>query len=157
MKNYVCSICGEKYESLDDYLACVAKCGEKLKAEQKAEAEKERLEKVNAALNGIKEAKKYYEDQLEKFKEDYPAEYKLNFGDRDTYNFKDVNDCTPDDKSNCKGYVFNPETKSVKVMCEKKNDEEPVIKMKVNGKDVSADKLFDDPDCRYIAKLLGLV
>jgi hypothetical protein len=157
MKNYVCGICGKKYESLDYYMDCVSKCGEKLKAEQKAEAEKERLEKVNAALNRIKEAKKYWEGQLDKFKEEYPEEYELNFGDIDTYNFKDVNDCTPDDKSNCKGYVFNPETKSVKVMCEKKNDEEPVIKMKVNGKDVSAEKLFEDPDCRYIAKLLGLV
>lgn len=146
MKNYVCGICGKKYESLDYYMDCVSKCGEKLKAEQKAEAEKERLEKVNAALNRIKEAKKYWEGQLDKFKEEYPEEYKLNFGD--------VKGVCPHD---CKGNASDTKEETVKVLYEKKNDEDPIIKMKVNGKDVSAEKLFEDPDCRYIAKLLGLV
>lgn len=148
MKNYVCGICGKKYESLDYYLACVAKCGEKLKAEQKAEAEKERLEKVNAALNRIKEAKKYWEDQLDKFKEEYPEEYELNFGKKDNYDDKIIKP----GKTAGLGRIGNAE-----LTYAKNGNDKPKITAKVNGKDVSAEKLFEDPDCRYIAKLLGLV
>lgn len=148
MKNYVCSICGEKYESLDDYLACVAKCGETLKSEQKAKAEKERLEKVNAALNRIKEAKKYWEDQLDKFKEEYPEEYELNFGKKDNYDDKIIKP----GKTAGLGRIGNAE-----LTYAKNGNDKPKITAKVNGKDVSAEKLFEDPDCRYIAKLLGLV
>lgn len=144
---YVCGICGASHYELDEYLACVSKCGETLKAKQKAEAEKERLEKVNAALNKIKEAKKYYEDQLAKFEEEYPEEYKINFSSKDTCK------CSND----CKNNSSDSKEKSVKILCEKKSDEDPKIRMRVNGKDVSAEKLFEDPDCRYIAKMLGLI
>ena len=145
-KNYICAICKKQHDSLDAYLTCVSKCGEKIKAEQKAEAEKERLAKINADLNKIKEAKKHYEEQLAKFEKEYPAEYKLNFGD--------VKGVCPSD---CKGVASDIKPETIKVLYEKKNNEDPKIRAKVNGKDVSAEKLFDDPDCRYIAKMLGLI
>ena len=146
MKTYVCGICGKEYFDLDMYMACVSKCGEEIKAELKAEAEKARLAKVNEALSKVKEAKKHYEELLEKFKTEYPAEYKLNFGD--------VKGICPSD---CKGFTSDDKSETVKVLYEKKNDEEPKIRAIVNGKNVSAEKLLEDPSCRHIAKMLGLI
>ena len=150
MKNYVCGICGSEYESLDAYLECVAKCGETLKAEQKAEAEKKRLEEVNAAINRVKEAKKYYEEQLAKFKKEYPTEYELNFGKTESV-------CPHD----CKGNI-EPETKAetIELTYEDNGKDKPKLSAKVNGKRVdekTLDNLFSDPDTRYIAKMLGLL
>ena len=148
MKNYVCGICGKKYESLDYYMDCVSKCGEKLKAEQKAEAEKERLEKVNALISKVKAAEKYLIEVKAEFKEKYPEEYELNFGKKDNYDDKIIKP----GKTAGLGRIGNAE-----LTYAKNGNDKPKITAKVNGKDVSAEKLFDDPDCRYIAKLLGLV
>ncbi len=76
---YKCSICGKEYSNVDDYLKCVTKCAADLKKNQQ---EKERLEKINAALNGVKQAEQYFQQKLKEFKEEYPDEYKLNFGDK---------------------------------------------------------------------------
>lgn len=146
MKTYVCGICGKEYFDLDLYMKCVSQCGENAKATLKAEAEKARLAKVNEALSKIKEAKKHYEEQLAKFEKEYPAEYKLNFGD--------VKGVCPSD---CKGVTSDDKSETVKVLYKKKNDEEPKIRAIVNGKDVSAEKLLEDPSCKYIAELLGLI
>lgn len=147
-KNYVCGICGKEYEDLNDYLSCVAKCGETVKAEQKAKEEKERLEKLNAALNGVKQAKKYYEEQLAKFEAEYPEEYKLNFGGHTCKCSK-----PKDTKSDIK-------TETIELSYEDNGKDKPKMTAKVNGKDVdnkTLENLFDDPDCRYIAKMLGLI
>lgn len=76
MKNYICGICGKEHIELDSYLKCVAKCGEVIKEEEN----KKRMNEINAAINRVKQAKVYYEEQLASFKEKYPEEYELNFG-----------------------------------------------------------------------------
>lgn len=70
---YKCSICGKEYSNLDNYLKCVSNCVETKKKSN------ERLNEINAALNGVKQAKLYYEQKLKEFKENYPDEYKINF------------------------------------------------------------------------------
>lgn len=154
-KNYVCGICGKEYEDLNDYLSCVAKCGETVKAEQKAKEEKERLEKLNAALNGVKQAKKYYEEQLAKFEAEYPEEYKLNFGGHTCKCAK-----SKDTKIKSSNLVGFGRAGDAEFTYEQRGNDKPKITAKVNGKDVNDENLaalFDDPDCRYIAKMLGII
>lgn len=158
MKNYVCSICGMEYFSLDEYLSCVSKCGNDLKEKQKAEAEKERLEKLNAALNAVKQAKKYYEEQLTKFKEEYPTEYELNFGKTEDHK------CKCSEKSESK-YVKNTcdsktKTDKIEISYEENGKDKPKMTAIINGKDVTGeaiDTLLKDPECRHIVELLGLL
>lgn len=141
-KIYTCGICGKEHEKLDDYLKCVTACGNKLKEEEKEKAEQKRIEEINAELNRVKEAKKYYEDKLNQFKEKYPEEYELNFGN---LNNKD------------KERAVKEKPESLSVLYKKNNNEEPVIKAKVNGKDVKTDELFKDKDIKYLAELLGIL
>ena len=83
MVDYTCGICGTQYTKLDNYVKCVTKCGAELKAVREEEAKKKRLEEINMALNKVKQAKSYYEEQLALFAEKYPEEYMLNFGIKD--------------------------------------------------------------------------
>ena len=78
-EKYVCDLCGKTHYELDGYVKCVVECGEKLKKLEEEEKNKKYLEEVNAAINGVKQAKAYYEQKLNEFKEKYPAEYELNF------------------------------------------------------------------------------
>ena len=148
MKNYTCAICGMEHFTLDGYLACVSKCGEELKKQK----ENKRLEEVNAALNRVKQAKDYYEKQLVEFKEKYPEEYKLNFGTKDT------------EKCNCKHKSANNDGLDnwlddiTTISCEINEKGKPVIK--TNGKEVTNEfvkDLFNDPELKYVGKLLGLI
>ena len=125
---YVCGLCGTTHYDLDDYLKCVARCGKELKQREEAEKKRKRLEEVNTALNGIKQAKKYYEDLLDKFEENYPEEYKLNFGTRDT-----------------------EEDASQKVKIAEHSYS------KDDGKDTASAKLYEDPETEFILKLLGIL
>ena len=158
-EKYVCSICEKEYNNLDDYLKCVSTCGTKLKKEQEAEIAKKYAEEVNAAINKVKSAKDYYEQQLKEFKEKYPNEYKLNFG-------KHTCSCNSH-TCNCKN-----ESDSIKQDTEKESfkdisfsyvddgKDKPKLSARVNGvkvDDDSINKLFDDPDTRYIAKMLGII
>ena len=145
---YKCSICGNEYKSLDEYMKCVASCGAKLKEKEEAEEAQKRLEEINAALNRVKEAKRYFEDQLAQFKEKYPVEYDLNFGTPNGK--KTVNDSEKVKKEN-----YNPE--SVSISYEKKNDEKPDIRAKVNGKDITFEELISDSDVTDLCKLLGIL
>lgn len=140
-ENFVCSICGASHNDLDTYLKCVSKCGANLKAKKAAEEKQKRLEKVNAALNRVKEAKKYYEEQLEKFEKEYPEEYKLNFG---------KNTCR------CKDSDKNTKSETVELSYKNNGKDEPKVNAKVNGEDVSINRLLSDPYCKYIAKMLRL-
>lgn len=77
---YVCGFCGKAFANdIDGYVRHVAKCGSKLKTLKENEEKEKYLEEVNAAINRVKEAEKYYKDCLAEFKEKYPKEYKLNF------------------------------------------------------------------------------
>jgi hypothetical protein len=140
-KIYICEFCQTAHETLDDYMTCVAKCGEDWKAKKAAEEKQKRLEEVNASLNRIKEAKKYYEEQLEKFEKEYPEEYKLNFG---------KNTCR------CKDSDKNTKSETVEFSYKNNGKDEPKVNAKVNGEDVSINRLLSDPYCKYIAKMLGL-
>ena len=145
MKNYTCAICGKEYSDLDAYLSCVYKCGETLRANKRAEEEKKRLEEINAALNRVKEAKKYFEEQLADFEKKYPVEYKMNFGAKDTEECKC--NCTNTEKDN------RPTVYTLSY----NGKDKPVFK--VNGQEKSnefVNDLLSDPDMKYIGELLGL-
>lgn len=145
MKKYVCGICGSEYTNLDGYMNCVAACGKKAK-------ESKHMEEVNAGLNKIKAAKEYYEQQLEAFKEKFPKEYELNFGNKKAESKVD----TKSNKSNTEVPSFH----KVEVKMSDDGKGKPVIDAKVNGKkvdDESLEKLFEDPDTKYLAKLLGIM
>ena len=149
MSNFVCGICSKEHNNLSDYMACVAHCGAQVKAAQKVEEEKKRLEKMNVALNRIKEAKKYYEEQLEKFKKEYPEEYKLNFGEK--------HNCS---NGTCKCSDIKPKSETVELSYESDGKNKPKMTAKVNGKDVTDEalkSLLDDPETKFIAQLLGIV
>ena len=152
MSDFICGICGTEHRELGDYMKCVTKCGEKALASQKAEEEKKRLEKMNAALNRVKEAKKYFEEQLAKFEKEYPAEYKLNFGKKD----KCKGDCKcSNDKSKS-----DVKTETIELAYKTDKNGKPNVTAKLNGKDVTDEALTDllnDPETRFIAQMLGLI
>ena len=158
-----CSICGTAYTNIDDYLKCVESCVSNKKKEIEEERNQKRLEEVNKALNAIKQAEKYYNELKDKFKADYPEEYKLNFDDH-----KCNCSCEKEDiaKTNSKD---KPKYKTMELSYERNSKEKPKMSAKVNGKKVDDDalqKLFDDPDANYlaadpdvnyIAKVLGIM
>ena len=145
---YKCAICGNEYNGLDEYMECVKQCGAKLKEKEEAEKTQKRMEEINAALNRVKQAKTYFENQLAQFKEKYPVEYDLNFGDKK----KKVD---TDKSEKVKKENYNPE--SVSISYKKKNDEDPDIHAKVNGKDVALEELLSDPDVKHLAEVLGFL
>lgn len=171
MKKYVCSICGKDYNDLENYVDCVTKCSEQIKENEKKEKEKKRLEELNAALNRVKEAKKYFEQQLNEFKEKYPEEYELNFveekdvcddkktcggtcgGCKDTNTCNDINDWLND-------FLKDDETKKsnfLEITYKNDGNGKPVFSAAINGKKVDDDsikKLFEDPDAQYLAQML---
>lgn len=79
MSKFTCSICGKGFNNVFDYASHVSKCAEDYKKKEEAD-----LQKMNDDLNRVKAAKSYYEDQLAKFKENYPEAYELNFGKEKT-------------------------------------------------------------------------
>ena len=156
---FVCSICGKDYNDLTNYMNCVSACyDKKLKEEKEAEARK-RAEECNAALNGVKQAKAYYEQKLKEFKEKYPAEYEMNFG-------KSC-DCGGDCKCDSDTAMTKEEAaaeekryKDIAISYEINGKDEPKISAKVNGKKVYDDNvknLLNDPEVDWIARMLGLV
>ena len=141
MKEYVCNICGKVYYDVDSYFDCVSNCRKSLKAEEK----QKRLEEINAALNKVKQAKAYYEEQLALFKTKYPEEYDFNFGTTQEDDW--LADFTKDESPN-----------RIMLSCESDGKGRPVLK--ANGRQVSDEfvkDLFDDPEMKYIGKMLGLI
>ena len=143
MKNYTCAICGKQHDSLEAYLSCVNKCGEKLKRKEEEKAKQKRLEEINAALNRVKEAKKYFEEQLADFEKKYPEEYKINFG-------KENKEC----KCHCKD-TKEDEPSVYTFSYEDNGKDKPIIK--ANGKEVSLETLLSDPDAKYLVELLEIL
>ena len=139
---FICNICGKDHNDLNDYASCVSTCYEK----------KIREKETKIALNELKQAKAYYEQKLKEFKEKYPKEYDLNFGENVSCESCKSYDCeekTSDD-------LFN----TIAVSITDDGDGKPKVDARVNGKKVDDDtlsKLFDDPDTRYIAKMLGIL
>lgn len=152
---YKCSICGKAYDDLGLYMKCVNKCGcnleQRLKKEKELEEQKRR-EEINAALNRIKEAKNYYEQKLIEFKEKYPEEYKMNFGNTNctlTQEAKQdtISKTTP--KAECVEFAYSTDGNGT-----------PQLVAKVNGKEVDEQELsqlIQDPSVRNIARLFGLL
>lgn len=150
MKEYVCNICGKVYYDVDSYFNCVNNCCK----EVKENAKQKRLEEINAALNKVKQAKAYYEEQLALFKTKYPEEYDYNFGTERTTCVKD-NDDVDDWLAEFCGEE-NP--KGITISVENGNNGKPTIK--ANGKQVSDEfvkDLFSDPEMQYIGKMIGLI
>lgn len=127
-EKYVCDLCGKTHYELDEYIKCVVGCGEKLKKLEEEEKNKKYLEELNAAINGVKQAKVYYEQKLNEFKEKYPAEYELNFASEGC-------DCPSD----CKGHYSDDDKKD-----------------NVKSKTYDFKKLSDDQAVRSLAEMLGL-
>ena len=146
-EKYVCGICGTEYTVLNLYLDCVSQCGEKAKKEREEAENKKRLNELNIALHDVKQAKEYYEQRLEEFKEKYPEEYELNFASEGCHG-----DCK------CKS---NEKDSPKKIEVKMTNDgKESKIDAKVNGEKVNDDsikKLFDDPQIKYLSRMLGLI
>lgn len=130
-EKYVCDLCGKTHYELDEYVKCVVECGEKLKKLEEEEKNKKYLEELNAAINGVKQAKVYYEQKLNEFKEKYPAEYELNFASEGC-------NCPSD----CKGHCSDEDLDNTEDRTEVNNE---MFK-----------KLLEDPDIRFFARLLGL-
>lgn len=156
---YLCSICGKTHYDLGEYVDCVTRCSEKLKEQEEKEKERKRAEEINAALNKVKQAKAYFEQQLKEFEEKYPEEYKFNFAEE--------KDCC-DDKKTCGGTcggckdtnTCNPVNNWLEFSYKNDGKNTPEVHASVNGKKVSDDaleKLFEDPDTKYLAKLLGIL
>lgn len=143
-----CSICGTAHINIDDYLKCVKSCVSNKKKEIEEEKNKKHLEAVNKDLNAIKQAEKYFNELKDKFKKSYPEEYELNFGNH---------------KYNCsceKEKTDVSTNKSIELSYERNGKEEPKMTAKVNGKQVGNDyiqKLFENPETKYIAQLLGIM
>lgn len=161
MKKYVCSICGNEYDNLTAYMACVSKCGETLIQEQKEEEQKKRLEEVNAGLNRIKEAEKYLAEVKKDFKDKFPKEYELNFeaASCDACKSRDCEKTTVkvglDEDKNANEKDVSFDTIAVSVVDD--GNGKPKINARVNGKKVDNDKiskLFEDPFMNHIAKML---
>ena len=145
MKQYVCGICGKDYDDLNDYVSCVASCGKKMQ-------ETKRMEEVNLFLNKVKAAKDYYEQQLDAFKEKFPEEYKLNFGECEKH-------CScHTEKSECENKTETPGLKSLEIFGEIE-DGNLKITAKENGKDITGaelEKLLGDYGTN-IEKILGIL
>ena len=158
---YVCSICGKTHYDLEEYVACVTRCSEKLKEYEEKQKEQKRLQELNAALNKVKQAKEYYEQQLNEFEEKYPEEYELNFAsekcDADACDKCDVCDgkCLYEtkDESTEKPDFFE-------FLYKDEGNGKPEMSAKINGKKVSDDyikEMLKDPDTKYLAQLLGIL
>lgn len=157
-RRYVCNLCGKYHFDLDAFLNCVSSCGEKMKKEIEEEKNKKRMEEINAALNGVQQAKKYYEDKLNEFKEKYPEEYKMNIG-----NYYTCSSCCKcdEEKEETETYTNEdiPDWLNVLEASYKSNGkDEPKVSMRLNGKEVQnpLEKLLSDPSTKHIAELLGL-
>ena len=149
-----CDICGAAYTNIDDYLKCVESCVSNKKKEIEEEKNKKHLEAVNKDLNAIKQAEKYFNELKDEFKKSYPEEYELNFG-----NHKCNCSCEKEDiaKTNLED---KPKYKNLELSYERNGKEEPKMTAKVNGKQVGDDyiqKLFENPETKYIAQLLGIM
>lgn len=161
---YVCAICGSTHYDLGQYVNCVIKCSEKLKRLEEEEKEKKRLEELNAALNKVKQAQIYFEQQLNEFKEKYPTEYELNFAKNgnDSCSCDSTSVCSKCGKGDGKTEAYNkPSDFYQTVEIEVKDDGKgnPTIDAKINGEKVEDEqlkKLLDDPETQFIAKMLGL-
>ena len=161
----VCNICGTEHFDVSEYSECVAACSNKIIEERKEEENRKYLEKVNAGLTRIKQAQAYYEEQLEKFKEEFPEEYALNFEVVASSDLVSCENCNCDDckdrdrnadKKSTEDHYYNP-FRSIELNV-KQDGKDKEIRAKVNGREVdSLEKLFDSPETRYLSKVLGIV
>ena len=160
-RRYVCNLCGKYHFDLDAFLNCVSSCGEKMKKEIEEEKNKKRMEEINAALNGVKQAKKYYEDKLNEFKTKYPEEYEVNFGECDC-----GSGCKCHEEKEETGTYVNEDklpdwatkANTFEYSYQNNGKDEPKVSVRLNGKEVPnpLEKLLADPNTKHIAELLGL-
>lgn len=164
-REYVCGFCGETHTDLDSYMKCVSTCGNSIKKHQEEERQKKYLEEVNAALNAVKQAKKYYEDKLNEFKTKYPKEYEINFAETCSCG----SECKCNHEEKTETYI-NPDldlvpdwmknSNSLEVSYENNGNGEPKMYAKVNGKKVKDDELaelFVKTGTRELAEMLGII
>lgn len=153
-EKFTCNICGKDHDDLTSYMKCVSKCGEKALKEREAEAAQKYLEEVNAGLNRIKEAEKYLESVKKEFKEKYPEEYDLNFGDNNVAYDIPLKLSTKSENDDDNKF------KAIEVELKSDGKGKPTINARVNGTKVdndSIEKLFADPEVNYLARLLGIL
>ena len=162
-EKYVCGICKKEYTDLNKYLACVFKCGSELNTKRKKE-EEIRLKEMNDALSKVKEAKEFFEKKLSEFKKTYPEAYKLNFEHTECGDVcKECEDCSDEcneadrcDDCCCKNDLNK---KSFEFEYFNNGKDKPKMSAKINGKETDdiLKMMEEDPDTKYIAKLLGIL
>lgn len=161
-EKYVCGFCGKTHYDMDAYFECVSSCRETLKKHLEEEKQAKYLEELNAAINSVKQAKKYYEEKLEEFKTKYPKEYEINFAETcgcrscDCYEEKTETYVDPDlDK-----VPDWAKSNSMEFSYENNGKDEPKMSAKLNGKELDDKviaKLLSHPDVNCLAGLMNLL
>lgn len=160
-----CSICGKEYDNLALYFDCVSSCYEKAQKAEELEAQRKRMEEINAYIKDIKSLRQELEKLETEFCMKYPKEYELNFGEV-TYNEAacgdDCNECPhcescEDSECACTDSL-NDLLKSIEVSFVN-NGKDKKVDAKINGKKVDNDILKEiakDPEIGFLVKMLGI-
>lgn len=158
-ERYTCGFCGATHDNADDYFKCVSSCRDILKKQIEEEKQQKYLEELNADINRVKQAEKYYKEKLEEFKLKYPKEYELNFSPTCS------SDCTCH-KEKTETYVnednlpnWTTQSNSLEFSYENNGKDEPKMSAKVNGKEVDDDiirRLLIHPDVNDLARILRI-
>lgn len=164
-EKYVCGFCGKTHYDIDAYMNCVSKCGNSFKKKIDEEKQKKYLDELNASINAVKQAKKYYEDKLNEFKTKYPKEYEINFAE--TCSCSSECKCNHEEKTET--YV-NPNldkvpdwmkhSNSMEFSYENNGKDKPKMSAKLNGKKVKDDelaRLFAKTGTKELAEMLGII
>ena len=152
MSKFTCSICGSSYDELEDYLKCVSECGNELKEEMEFAAKEAYKTELNAAINKVKEAEKYYKDTLANFKEKYPEEYSFNFEKKKTEKVDESKEVRNERPNNIEDFwsmmkIFDDGDGSPKV--------EYVAKDKPKV-ETTMDELLKNPEVKDFMEILGI-
>lgn len=162
MKEFVCSICGKKYDELNDYMRCVSSCYDKVQKKEELEKQKKRMEEINSYIKDIKSLRHRLDVLKSEFYRKYPKEYELNFGEvtcsenKNEYN-NDCDECASYDL--CKSKVDVDDMRSIEVSVI--NDgKDKKVDAKINGEKVDYEDVLNmirnNQDADYLTRLFHI-